>query len=234
MLINHFDGKVVTADSTQELAKCLATRVAGWLQEGIEQRGSATLVVSGGSTPAPFFKALSEIDIHWQAVTVTLADERWVPPDDVLSNEKLIRETLLVNAAVSAQFISIYNGAESPEAGWQQCDDTLRTISNPYDVVVLGMGSDGHTASLFPDTQGLAQACDLATRKLCWPLRPRHITEARMSLTLAALLDSRQLVLHITGEEKREVFERAIGEKNLPIASVAEAAKSRLQLYWAV
>ncbi len=233
MLINHFDGGVVTADSTQALAERLATDVANWLQEGIEQRGSATLIVSGGSTPAPFFTALSQINIPWNAVTVTLADERWVAVDDELSNEKLVRETLLVNAAASAQFLSMYNDAGSAEEGWQQCDDALREMPNPYDVVVLGMGGDGHTASLFPDTEGLTDACNPATEKLCWPMRPAHITEARMSLTLAALLDSRQLILHITGEDKRRVFEQAVASENLPIASVIEAAKAKLQLYWA-
>lgn len=233
MLSNHFDGEIISADSTQALAESLAADVAGWLRNGIDERGSATLVVSGGSTPAPFFKALSLHEIQWAEVTVTLADERWVAADDKLSNEKLVKETLLVNAASSAQFLSVYNGAKTPEEGWQRCDDSLRSLQNPYDVVVLGMGGDGHTASLFPDTAGLTEASNLGTDKLCWPMHPSHISEARMTLTLAALLDCRQLVLHITGEDKRKVFERAAEGEKLPIASVIEAAKSRLQLYWA-
>lgn len=232
-MLSNFDGEVITADSKQALAESLAADVARWLQKGIENKGSATLVVSGGSTPAPFFKSLSLLDINWKQVTVTLADERWVAMDDELSNEKLVRETLLVNAASSAKFLSIYNGAKSPEDGWQQCEESLRSLPGPHDVVVLGMGGDGHTASLFPNTQGLEDACNPEIDKLCWPMHPSHIAEARMSLTLAALLDCRQLVLHITGEDKREVFERALNGENLPIASVIRAAGSRLQLYWA-
>lgn len=233
MLSNEFDGEVVTAADAQALAVQLAADVAGWLQQGIEDRGSATLVVSGGSTPAPFFAALSQHQIQWSDVTVTLADERWVAADDELSNEKLIRECLLVNAASSAEFLSLYNGAPTPDDGWQQCDDALRTLSAPYDVVILGMGGDGHTASLFPATEGLEAACDPTTDHLCRPMYPDHITEARMTLTLAALLNCRQLVLHFTGDGKREVFKQALEGVNFPVASVIDAAKSRLQLYWA-
>jgi len=161
-----------------------------------------------------------------------LADERWVAASDALSNEKLIRECLLVNAAASAKFLSLYNGASSPDDGWQQCDDALRTLATPYDVVVLGMGGDGHTASLFPATKGLQAASELTTDRLCWPMYPEHISEARMTMTLAALLNCRQLVLHVTGDSKREVFELALDGANLPITSVVEAAGSRLQLYW--
>ena len=103
MFNSKFDGEVVTANDAQALADKLAADVAGWLQQGIDDRGSATLVVSGGSTPAPFFKALSLHQIQWSDVIVTLADERWVAADDELSNEKLIRECLLVNAASSAR-----------------------------------------------------------------------------------------------------------------------------------
>ena len=233
MLSDVFDGEVVTAADAQALAGQLAADVAGWLQQGIEDRGSATLVVSGGSTPAPFFKALSTHQLQWSDVTVTLADERWVPANDELSNEKLIRECLLVNAASSANFLSLYNGASTPDDGWQQCDDALRTLAAPYDVVVLGMGGDGHTASLFPATKGLEAACDLTTDRLCWPMYPEHIAEARMTLTLAALLNCRQLVLHVTGDSKRDVFRQALEGTSFPIASVTKAAADRLQLYWA-
>jgi len=232
VLSDNWDGEFISAENTQALAEKLAVDVAAWLNEGIQAQGSASLVVSGGSTPAPFFKALSLHDIDWSKVTVTLADERWVPMEDSLSNEKLVRETLFVNAAAKASFLSIYNGATTPEEGWQQCDDTLRALARPFDVVILGMGGDGHTASLFPDTEGLDDACNLKTDKLCWPMNPPHISEARMSLTLAALLECKQLVLHITGDDKRQVLQRAVAGDKLPIASVIEAARTRLQLYW--
>lgn len=232
MLHSAFTGSVTTAADKNLLAQELAGDVAGWLSEGIEQRGAASLIVSGGSTPAPFFRELCAQPIDWSRVTVTLADERWVPPDDELSNEKLIRENFLVGDASAASFLSFYNGALTPEEGWDDCDRTLRGLSTPYDVVVLGMGGDGHTASLFPDTDGLSDACNLNTDRLCWPMRPAHLTEARMTMTLAGLLNCRNLLLHITGDDKLDVFNQALAGTSFPIASVIEAAQERLQLYW--
>lgn len=234
MFCDSFKGSLVSATDSTELAQLLAVDVAGWLREGIEQRGVATLVVSGGSTPAPFFSALSGMELDWSKVVVTLADERWVPPTDTLSNEKLIRETFLVGAASAALFLSLYNGAATPDEGWKDCNDALSALSTPLDIVVLGMGGDGHTASLFPDTKGLSDACDLTTEKLCWPMHPPHLSESRITLTLAALLNCHQLVLHITGEGKRDVFNQAHNGADLPIASVIESARDRLQVYWSV
>jgi len=233
MFHSDFRGSLVTEKDTSALALQLAEDVAGWLREGISKRGTATLVVSGGSTPAPFFSALSGKELDWEKVIVTLADERWVAPTDQLSNEKLIRETFMVNAASAAKFLSLYNGAPTPDDGWDDCDSAIRTLAQPYDVVVLGMGGDGHTASLFPDTEGLSAACDLTTDKLCWPMHPPHLEESRMSLTLAALLNCEQLVLHISGESKREVFNQTFEGSQLPIKRVIEAAQDKLQVYWA-
>ena len=232
MLHSAFNGSMTTAADKNLLAQELAGDVAGWLSDGIEHRGTANLVVSGGSTPAPFFRALSSHSIDWSKVTVTLADERWVPPSDELSNEKLIRENFLVEAASAASFLSFYNGASTPEEGWDQCDRTLQGLSAPYDVVVLGMGGDGHTASLFPDTDGLSDACNLDTDRLCWPMNPSHLVEARMTMTLSALLNCRHLLLHITGDDKLDVLNQALDGASFPISSVIEAAQERLQLYW--
>lgn len=228
-----FKGTSVSADDASQLAEKLATDVAQWLQRGVEQRGNATLVVSGGSTPAPFFNSLSQQAIDWSNVTVTLADERWVEPNDDISNEKLVRETLLINAASAAKFTSLFVGTGTPQDGWSVCQQALQSMSRPFDVVVLGMGGDGHTASLFPNTSGLSDACDLNTDKLCWPMHPVHLEEARMTLTLKALLDCRELVLHFTGEDKRDVFSSALRGEDLPIGTVAKAASSKLQVYWA-
>ncbi len=233
MFSESFSGEVVVGENKQVLAERLAADVAAWLAEGIKLRGEAILVVSGGSTPGPFFKSLSEYEINWSKVKVTLADERWVAPDDKLSNEKFVRESLLINAAAAASFVPIYNKAKTPDDGWSLCEDTLNGLSLPFDVVVLGMGDDGHTASLFPNTKGLDEASDLTTHRKSWPMYPVHLTEARMTLTLAALLDCRQLVLHMTGDNKLELFNRVVDGAVLPIASVTSAAKERLQVYWA-
>ena len=232
LFVESFKGEVVSADDALQLAEKLAADVAQWLQRGVDQRGAATLVVSGGSTPAPFFSSLSQHEIAWSEVTVTLADERWVDSNNDISNEKLVRETLLINAASDAKFTSLFVGTDSPQNGWPVCEQGLQSLSRPFDVVVLGMGGDGHTASLFPNTDGLSDACDLSTDKLCWPMYPNHLDEARMTLTLKALLDCRELVLHMTGVNKRDVFNRALQGEDFPIGTVAKAAEDKLQVYW--
>jgi len=234
MFTKTFTGPLVTADNGNALAEQLASDVAGWLQSGVDEKGFATLVVSGGSTPAPFFTALSKIEIDWAMVTVTLADERWVPPTDNKSNEKLVRETLMVNACASANFCSLFTNTPTPGEGLAACEARLRTLTLPFDVVILGMGSDGHTASLFPETPGLEAALSADNKALCQAMQPAHLEEERMTLTLKALLNSRQLVLHIVGEEKLQVFNTAIDtDSKLPIRSVADSAGDHLQIYWA-
>jgi len=107
-------------------------------------------------------------------------------------------------------------------------------LTLPFDVVILGMGSDGHTASLFPDTQGLDEALSADNKALCQPMHPDHLEESRMTLTLAALLNSKYLALHVTGNEKQQVFNTAIDtDSNLPIKSVADSAGDHLRIYWA-
>ncbi len=232
-MLKKFNGTLVTDSDASKLGHRLAVDCAQRLRDGIEKRGQATLVVSGGSTPAPFFKSLSEQELDWSNVNITLADERWVAPDNDLSNEKLVREKLMRNAASAARFVSLYSEANTPDEAWSTCEATLAKLSLPFDVVVLGMGDDGHTASLFPATEGLSQACDMSTQRLCWPMHPQHIAESRMTLTLPALLDCRWLVLHIAGDKKRAVLQQALDGADLPISHVASYASQRLTVYWA-
>lgn len=226
-------GDVIETDS-DALALKLAAQVAGCLLAAIKNNDRATLVVSGGSTPLPFFKALAQQDIAWQKITVTLADERWVDADHADSNEKLVRESLLTGAAGKATFVSLKNPAPDPQDGWQQAEAAIAALPRPLDVVVLGMGGDGHTASLFPDTQGLTEALTIGCGKSTWPMNPPGASQARMSLTLDTLIDTSACFLHITGEQKRTVLkEAASASSSYPIAAVLQAAADRLKIYWA-
>jgi len=232
-MFNNFSGSLVLDDDALQLGQRLAADCAQWLQDAIEQRGQATLVVSGGSTPTPFFESLSKQGIVWDKVQITLADERWVAADNAISNEKLVREQLMCNAASAATFASLYSPADTPDEAWSKCEATLSKLIRPFDVVVLGMGDDGHTASLFPNAESLAEACDMSSGRLCWPMHPDHLTESRMTLTLPALLACHNLVLHIVGDKKRAVFQQALDGAELPIAKVADSASERLTVYWA-
>ena len=221
-------------DDRNTLAAALADRVAADLRRAVTERGKASLVVSGGSTPRPFFEQLSRRPLPWSHVQVTLADERWVPADDDASNERLVRRHLLVERAATATLIGLKTPDATPEAGRGACEQALARIARPFDVVVLGMGGDGHTASLFPEAPELEAGLDPSSRRACLAVRPPAAPHPRMSLTLAALLDSRRLVLHITGEEKWEVYERASEPgpaTELPIRAVLESG--RVEVWWA-
>lgn len=221
--------------SPQELLQELGVHITDTLAEGIRRNGKASLAVSGGSTPVPLFQELSAIDIAWKAVTVCLVDERWVPPDSNDSNEKLARTYLLQNHAAKASFIGMKNQATTAVAGCKQCQEELDTISRPFDLLILGLGSDGHTASLFPGAPELPTATDMHSGKICTAVTPQTAPHERMTLTLPAILNSRRLILHITGKKKKEVLEKALREgpeEKLPIRYILNQDITPLDIYW--
>ncbi len=194
----------------------------------------ASLVVSGGSTPKPFFEHLSRRVLAWDRVRITLADERWVGADHEASNERLVRRHLLVAEAAVATVVGLKTPEATPEEGCEACEQALAQVTRPFDVVILGMGGDGHTASLFPGAPELAAGFDPASGRTCLAAHPATAPHPRMSLTLPALLDSRRLVLHITGESKRRVYAQALEPgpaQELPIRAVL--ASDRVEVWWA-
>lgn len=223
------------ADNADTLAQKLSEVVAANLVESIEQHGRASLVLSGGSTPLPFFKQLSKADLDWATVDVTLADERWVPENHQDSNEKFVKEHFLVGNAAAATFYSLYRNSDA-QAAIPEIETALNKMVQPFSVVILGMGGDGHTASLFPDTQGLEDALDMKSAKLLAVLAPTSVPQKRISMTRAALLRSRYRYLHITGTNKRDVLDTALlpdTDKPLPIAAFFEKHLPPIQVYWA-
>lgn len=200
------------ASDAQQLAAMLSDSIVEALRADLNTAGTASLVVSGGSTPAPVFKHLSSVDIDWSSVTVTLADERWVPPGHADSNESLVRNTLLVDKAASARFVSLYRADVRPEQAINSVAADVLAMAQPFSATVLGMGGDGHTASLFPDApaEQLEQAMALDNSATIAILNPPSVSQTRISLTRAALLNSKQRFLHITGVEKRIVLAKAL------------------------
>ncbi|MFA6284436.1 MAG: 6-phosphogluconolactonase [Desulfurivibrionaceae bacterium] len=218
------------------LVAVLAGQVAELLRAGIRERGQASLVVSGGSTPVPFFAALSELALDWKQVTITLADERWVDPADTDSNEHLVRLHLLQNRAAAARVVGLKTGAATAVQGEKECGDRLALVPRPFDVLILGMGNDGHTASLFPQASRLGEALALDSGLLCMGITPPVAPHERMTLTLPALLESRRIILHLVGLGKREVYERALGEgpvAEMPIRAVLRQATTPVTVFWA-
>ncbi|MGQ0501089.1 MAG: 6-phosphogluconolactonase [Panacagrimonas sp.] len=201
----------------------LAQDVANLLREGITDRGTASLVVSGGRSPIPFFHALRAQSLDWRKVWITLADERWVDAASADSNEHLVRKHLLVGNAAAARFVGLKTPAATPQAGLAQSAAALVQIPRPFDAVVLGMGDDGHTASLFPGAANLAEALSRVGRSPLAAIEPLTAPLARITLTLPTLLDARRVFLPIAGAAKLAVYARARQHHEpmtLPISAV--------------
>ncbi|HTC27983.1 MAG TPA: 6-phosphogluconolactonase [Dyella sp.] len=219
-------------DDGQALATALATRIADDLRNAIDARGEATIAVSGGSTPKRLFERLSHEVLDWSRVTVTLVDERWVPDTDERSNARLVEAFLFRHNAADAKFVPLYAEAPTPEAGIAQVRTRIGTMKLPLDIVVLGMGPDGHTASFFPGGDRLSEALDLTNTAEVLPMRAPNAGEPRITFTLPVLLKARALYLHIEGTDKRVVLEQAEQPgSSLPIASVLHRAP-QLEIYW--
>ncbi|MET1218924.1 MAG: 6-phosphogluconolactonase [Glaciecola sp.] len=215
------------------LTESFADRIVGIVQHALVEKGHATIVVSGGRTPIALFQTLSQADIAWENVTITLADDRWVDVHDDASNDKLVRTHLLQNHAAKASFITLKHDVEDAADAVELCEAALAAITLPFDVLILGMGEDGHTASLFPCSEQIAAGLDLNSNKKYIAVQPTTAPHQRMSLTLPALLASRNIFLHLTGESKKDVILKALqaNEIDMPIKAVLDRAS--VNLMWA-
>lgn len=227
-------------DERSVMITALADRIVALLKDAIRIRGAASLIVSGGTTPKALFEVMSRCELPWQNVTVSLADERWVEPSSPDSNEYLVRTSLLVHQAAAAQFVPLKTAHRRPQDGESACDAALKKIPSPFDAVLLGMGDDGHTASLFPRSEGLAEALDMNSGRQCKAVTPQllpaHAPYPRMSMTLPRLLDSRRIVLMITGQSKLEIYRRALREPDasvLPVGAILKQERAPVSVFWA-
>ncbi|MHA7684451.1 6-phosphogluconolactonase [Cupriavidus sp. PET2-C1] len=193
--------------SEADLAEAMAISVAHALEIAIGVNGWAVLAVSGGRSPVAMFERLRHRTIRWDAVTITLVDERVVPPDHDDSNGALVRRHLLREAAGKAAFVPLVaDAAEAADPA--SAVARLNVVWRQPDVIVLGMGEDGHTASLFPEAPELQQAL-AEPRPGYMVTHPREAPHARITLNLAALLAAERVFLSFAGPVKAAVFARA-------------------------
>ena len=197
------------------------------LQQALDQQMSATLFLSGGSTPAPLYQRLSTANLNWSQVNVALVDERWADPDSTASNERLLHENMLINNAADANFTGMKNDHQTPFAGEAECNAQYAKLPSPYAICLLGMGPDGHTASLFPGDPLIdetEQWVGVTEGLQASPPVPR------VSLTLPILNAARKIVFTVSGEAKSrialEIEEQAEGFRRYPAARINAAGST--------
>lgn len=215
---------IETYADTRGLAEAASAAVADRLRDGLRLRSRASLVATGGRSPGPVYDRLKDADLDWARVNVTLSDERCVAPDAPEANARLVRERLLSGPAAKAHLIPLWP-APDPQA--------LRALT-PFDAVMLGMGEDGHVASLIPGDPGLAAGLDPAgaVRLAEVPAGLGTPPLARITLTLAALLASRAIFLLIAGSAKRQVIDRALAGADLPVTALLSQGEVPVRVFW--
>ena len=215
----------------------LADAIVARLGAGVAAHGAASFVASGGTTPGDLYDVLAQRDAPWDRVVVTLSDERWVAPTSDASNEKLIRSRLLRGNAASARFVPMKTAQLNPRDAEAEVSAALSRMPRPFDITLLGMGDDGHTASLFPGSDGLQRALDTQSPLLARGIRPANAdkTAERMSLTLRAILDSRLVTILIRGDAKLATYRAAVGGEDvraMPVRAVLQQSATPVQVYW--
>jgi 6-phosphogluconolactonase len=223
-------------ENSDEMLHALSQSIATRLQSAIDAQGKASLMVSGGSTPRALFQVLCMEDIDWDRVTIGLVDDRWLPPDHPDSNEKLVRDHLLKANAASATFVPMYIEGVPVRDAAARVGANMRVLVRPFTVCMLGMGDDGHTASLHPCSKDLVAA--LTTDEDVIATTPETAPHDRMTLSLKGLMNSEEFILLIAGRGKMDVYRKALsddtdnGKREMPIRYVLQQDQLPVSVYW--
>lgn len=224
-------------DNRFEMVTAIQTAISERLLTDLMRSGRASWAVSGGSTPAPLFEAMSETGLNWANVDVALVDERWVDADHPRSNEAFVRRRLLRGRAEKANFTGMKTSHPTPAEGLAELNENYGALSQPFSSILLGMGPDGHTASFFPGAEGLDAALDPEGKETCRALiaRKSDITGdeiERVSITAPAIIAAKHVTLMITGQEKRHVLQAALTtDPDLPVGRLHKLRA--FDIYWA-
>jgi 6-phosphogluconolactonase len=220
------------ANSAESLDIDLSHRIGQLLTQSITKNGCASIAVSGGRTPIGLFEELSKLNLDWSKVELTLVDERWVDAKHEDSNELLVRKHLIKNKATQINFFPIKNSAKSAKEGQILYEQVLQQVKLPFDVIVLGMGDDGHTASLFPCCKELSQAMDPNNQQKCIVTKPKNAPYERISLTFSTISKAKNLILHLRGSSKLHTFELAMTLKDAKKMPIYAFTEKPLEIYW--
>ncbi|MDV9032201.1 6-phosphogluconolactonase [Pseudomonas sp. RAC1] len=223
--------KVHELADSKRLAAALAADVAEWLSSAVAAKGQACLVVSGGRSPVAFLEQLSSASLDWSKVTVSLADERWVPVEHADSNAGLLARHLFKGAAAKARFLGLYQRGDNLEAAAEAADQALAELP-PIDVLILGMGDDGHTASLFPDSPHLAEGLDPGASRRCLPMLAPSVPHQRLSMTRALLSSAAFTALSVQGPGKLAALRAALAANDAAQMPIRAFLHDPLDIYW--
>jgi len=221
-----------STNSSESLAVDLSQNINEILVETIKKRGRVSMAVSGGSTPIPLFKVLSHLGLDWSKVDLTLVDDRWVSSDHKDSNELLVRSNLIRNKAVNVNFIPLKNDASTAKEGRASSEEALQSFSLPFDIVILGMGTDGHTASLFPCSEEINSAMDLNNNDFLVATTPTSAPYQRLGMTAKAIMDAKSVFLHLNGSSKLHTLEKAMDLKDAYKMPIYGFLENGLDIYW--
>lgn len=217
---------------TETLDTALALYIGQLLEQDIQGRGNASLAVSGGSTPKGLLRCLSKYDLNWEKVSITLVDERWVDLNSPDSNEQMVRDNLLQHRAASAKLIGLKTADNNDENTLMQAQHRIAAIDKPFSAVILGMGGDGHTASWFPQADNLLELLNPAGNAEVAFTDPVTAPHRRITLTFPAVVNSREVIVHIVGQEKRTVLQSATAA-SYPIAAILKQTSTPVTIWWA-
>lgn len=230
--------KLIAYSDRNQQAEQLAVLVAEELQGALQLKAKATAAFAGGTTPVLFFKALAKQAVDWSKVAFTLTDERQVDPSNERSNARLLTTNLLTSLQPAASFQALYQVGQT-SADLPTVAARLQQAFLPLDVIVLGMGNDGHFASLFPQAPNLAVGLDPHNPAILLEVVVPDLPEARISFSLAALLSAKHLHLLITGADKKQVLEQAQANlvasqpRQWPIEALLQRAGDKLTIHYA-
>ncbi len=217
----------------EEASIAAATYIAEILKESLIDKPELTMAVSGGTSPERCFLELSECPLDWQRVRIILSDERWVTADHPDSNERLVRKKLLRSHAAKAKLLSVYKPQVTIEQRCEALQQRLQPLL-PFCCSLLGMGEDGHFASLFPDSPNLEAALELDNKTLCTPIKTAASMHPRWSLTLSALTQSDNVILLFFGQAKRNIYTQAKDSiSSHPISRLLLQDRVAIQMFWA-
>ena len=221
-----------STNSSESLVVDLARSIGEILDDSIKKNGSASLAVSGGSTPKPLFEELSLLDLDWSRVDLTLVDDRWVDSNHKDSNELLVKTHFIKNKAAKVNFVPLKSDAQSAKEGVLLSEEALKSIAMPFDIIILGMGADGHTASLFPCSDELPVGMDLNTTSHLVATTPKTAPYERISLTAKSIFEARKVILHLNGSAKLHTLEEAMNLSDSSQMPIYAFLQHGLDIFW--